>query len=313
MKTTPQNILLLINQNKANPEIRSLAVNIIKAGKIKATDYPRVIESIADWVHNNIMFVRDAYNTDIMYPPIENIKMGYADCEDQTSLTATLLESLGIPTQVVIVSKRGDIWDHVFLKAGYPVDNPRYWIPVDTTITPPSGREISYAKKRIYSNYGYGRLGSPTIEAPIPIITVPIENRPILSYGSGLTEEWTEINNWVMMLQNYLIFLEYLAKLGLDGKFGDQTEAAIKHFQRDKNLSIDGIVGEETWTALDRAVAEKNIEIEKEIEEEEEKKEEAEKTAKFLDSLYKFIGEHKVLTLGAVGVLGLGIYLKVRK
>ncbi len=46
-----------------------------------------------------------------------------------------------------------------------------------------------------------------------------------------------------------------LKKLGyylgaIDGDFGGGTESAVKRFQRDNNLKIDGIVGEKTWKAL---------------------------------------------------------------
>lgn len=37
---------------------------------------------------------------------------------------------------------------------------------------------------------------------------------------------------------------------GADGDFGAGTLAAVKAFQEDKGLAVDGIVGEETWAAL---------------------------------------------------------------
>jgi peptidoglycan hydrolase-like protein with peptidoglycan-binding domain len=36
----------------------------------------------------------------------------------------------------------------------------------------------------------------------------------------------------------------------VDGEFGEQTEAAVRSFQRAKGLAVDGIVGDQTWTAL---------------------------------------------------------------
>lgn len=37
---------------------------------------------------------------------------------------------------------------------------------------------------------------------------------------------------------------------GLDGAFGPNTNSATQAFQRAKGLSVDGIVGQQTWTAL---------------------------------------------------------------
>ena len=39
----------------------------------------------------------------------------------------------------------------------------------------------------------------------------------------------------------------------IDGKFGDQTETAVKHLQHDFGLQVDGIVGPATWRILDEA------------------------------------------------------------
>ena len=40
----------------------------------------------------------------------------------------------------------------------------------------------------------------------------------------------------------------------IDGIFGPLTENAVKQFQKDNGLVIDGIVGQETYAALERLV-----------------------------------------------------------
>jgi peptidoglycan hydrolase-like protein with peptidoglycan-binding domain len=36
----------------------------------------------------------------------------------------------------------------------------------------------------------------------------------------------------------------------VDGIFGVKTDAAVRTFQRSKNLAVDGLVGQQTWSAL---------------------------------------------------------------
>jgi len=38
---------------------------------------------------------------------------------------------------------------------------------------------------------------------------------------------------------------------GIDGRFGARTEAAVKKLQHDYNLSVDGMVGPQTWNVVD--------------------------------------------------------------
>lgn len=41
-----------------------------------------------------------------------------------------------------------------------------------------------------------------------------------------------------------------IGKSGADGKFGNDTENAVKEFQKSQSLVIDGIIGPETWAKL---------------------------------------------------------------
>lgn len=57
--------------------------------------------------------------------------------------------------------------------------------------------------------------------------------------------------NITKLIQKRLLSLGYkLPKWGADGGFGDETVDAVKAFQADKGLSVDGVVGQNTWRKL---------------------------------------------------------------
>ena len=57
----------------------------------------------------------------------------------------------------------------------------------------------------------------------------------------------------VKELQKLLIDKGYsCGSKGADGKFGNDTLAAVKAFQKDNGLKVDGVVGESTWAALEK-------------------------------------------------------------
>ena len=56
---------------------------------------------------------------------------------------------------------------------------------------------------------------------------------------------------YVTLMQTKLIQLGYnLSPYGADGKFGSKTEEALKAFQRNNDLTPDGVCGKKSWEAL---------------------------------------------------------------
>ena len=59
----------------------------------------------------------------------------------------------------------------------------------------------------------------------------------------------------VRELQTMLLKLGYdLGPCGIDGDFGKATETAVRSFQSDHRLTVDGIVGKITWAELGEAL-----------------------------------------------------------
>lgn len=69
-----------------------------------------------------------------------------------------------------------------------------------------------------------------------------MNNGPTLAIGSTGAD--------VKRLQRLLVMIKLLDYVGLDGIFGTKTKSAVQSFQQGHNLSVDGIVGPQTWQAL---------------------------------------------------------------
>ena len=69
-----------------------------------------------------------------------------------------------------------------------------------------------------------------------------MSNLPTISEGAtGPVVRWAQ----------YLLVRRTLSDNQIDGIFGPVTKAAVEQFQSDSQLAADGIVGPDTWTALD--------------------------------------------------------------
>ncbi len=90
-----------------------------------------------------------------------------------------------------------------------------------------------------------GNDSSKPEEDKDPLLSVPVEERPILKISSR--------GEHVTALQEALNQLGYESG-SADGIFGAATVAAVKKFQQEKSLTSDGIVGQATWKALYAAV-----------------------------------------------------------
>ena len=94
-----------------------------------------------------------------------------------------------------------------------------------------------------------GQNSSPTPKpTPTPVPTPTPSSNIFLRKGSKDTEK-------VKQLQENLIKLGYnLGAWGADGDFGSATYNAVIAFQQKNNLLVDGIVGNDTWNAIQNAI-----------------------------------------------------------
>ena len=88
-----------------------------------------------------------------------------------------------------------------------------------------------------------GATPAPPTPSPTPTTT---PTKPTLRRGSR--------GEYVTLAQTQLIQKGYdCGTHGADGQFGTATEQAVRSFQHDHGLTVDGVIGQKTWTALDTA------------------------------------------------------------
>lgn len=88
----------------------------------------------------------------------------------------------------------------------------------------------------------HNKLQDKVQEKPKGETTVKIELN-VLKKGSK--------GEQVKTLQRLLIAMEYsCGSAGADGDFGNGTDAAVRKYQKNKKLTVDGIVGQTTWDSI---------------------------------------------------------------
>ena len=104
------------------------------------------------------------------------------------------------------------------------------------------------AKKWTYwgtlKNVEYSAQNAPETPSVPADDKIPTGKLPTLRKGNT--------GEYVTLLQTKLMNAGYdLGAYGVDGDFGSATLAAVKKFQKDHGLTVDGVVGANTWKALE--------------------------------------------------------------
>ncbi|MDQ3573329.1 MAG: peptidoglycan-binding protein [Actinomycetota bacterium] len=73
---------------------------------------------------------------------------------------------------------------------------------------------------------------------------MPQSDWPIVRQGHSDNDAFGAVTI-IQHLLNY-----HGGSMDVDGVFGPQTDATVRDFERSRNLTVDGIVGNQTWEAL---------------------------------------------------------------
>lgn len=133
----------LARQGLRDQTIRNAAVQITTKGFLDGTglqqkDFEGEAKRIHAFVRDQIRYVRDTDNVELLHDPVTLLQIGAGDCDDKAILLASLLGSIGHPTRFIAVAFEPGRYSHVWLQdylAGH-------WVDLEPTEPLPFGQSV---------------------------------------------------------------------------------------------------------------------------------------------------------------------------
>lgn len=129
--------------------------------------------------------------------------------------------------------------DHV----GYVVQNLK-----DGRLITVEGNTADSVKLRVRGADVIAGFGTPKYDTATPVVIKPVTKYPYKA-GTFIQKGW-QGSAGVRLAQGRFNALGYKPVLMVDGNFGTKTENAVKWFQKKNKLTVDGVIGPETWGAM---------------------------------------------------------------
>lgn len=136
----------IVNRFKTNIKMREFAQRIIDG--VEQKNWLGEAEAIQNWVRDNVRYTRDVSGVETIATPDHTLYTRHGDCDDQSILVATMLESVGHPTRFAAVGTRPGILSHVYTEV--KIDGE--WLPVETTESWKIGQGPPIVKTKLVLN-----------------------------------------------------------------------------------------------------------------------------------------------------------------
>lgn len=117
----------LVREYKTSLPIRTLAVQIVQ--QFPQKDYRSEVVALQQWVRDKIRYVKDVTNVETLQTPEVTLKMRAGDCDDKSTLLASMLEATGHATRFVAIGFQPGEYEHVYVESRIG----SMWIPLETT------------------------------------------------------------------------------------------------------------------------------------------------------------------------------------
>lgn len=136
----------LARTGRLTPLVRATVLEAV--GGLDQKDFSGEVRALHQYVRDRIRYVRDPIGAELVQTPEATIRLGAGDCDDKSTLLASMLASIGVPPRFVAVGMRPGSYSHVYVEARLGTR----WIPLETTEMWDAGRAPSNAVMKMYRN-----------------------------------------------------------------------------------------------------------------------------------------------------------------
>lgn len=147
-KATLRIMRQFVREYKKSLPIRELALSLVR-NTPGHKNFVGQIKALHAWVQNNIQYVKDVRGVETVQTPLVTIELRQGDCDDQSVLLASLLESIGHQTRFIAIKQNAfGPFVHVFTETRV---GPR-WLPLETTEKMRPFQPMRYSNRMIVNN-----------------------------------------------------------------------------------------------------------------------------------------------------------------
>jgi transglutaminase-like putative cysteine protease len=119
--------------------VRELTLSLVL--NLPERDYGAEITALHAFVRDNIRYVQDPEDLELVATPEKTLEYRQGDCDDKSTLLAAMLTSINHPARFAAIGLNGQPFSHVLVetKIRNTGDDRRDWLPLETILKVPAG------------------------------------------------------------------------------------------------------------------------------------------------------------------------------
>lgn len=136
----------LVKQWKKDPGLRELVAKLVRS--LPQGDKSAEVRALHAFVRDYIRYTNDTRNVETIQTPQATLELGIGDCDDKSTLLASMLECAGRPTRFVAVAfGNPPKYSHVLVETRLG----NTWYPLETIKQVPAGWAPANVTKKMYA------------------------------------------------------------------------------------------------------------------------------------------------------------------